>query len=565
MVSNAAARSSDHFRAENLRPDVAPEYGNRKFPDPHLRHLSPAVSEPPGQMIFRNLRIILRIGLVIGIFCFLMTALGIVEYFAIKLINAKLEQFVHQTYVKTELAQDMRFLARHKAVIIRNILLLEKQEEKEFELQRIKEEEKDYNAALDRLGSLLENSEEKNLLDSIISGQNETQLLWNEVIQYGLNGQAEEGIRLLVDEVRTRQWGWLDSLNEMVDLQNRYARDNYLQTMATSTRTMRILVVINLLALGLGLFFAIAISRSITGPLADFTSKVEKIAAGDLSVQVEYDTRDEIGLLGKNINRMVRLRKKSQEELDTYRLHLEELVERRTGELNRQREQFISVLIHDLKGSLTPILGFTRRLLDGKARSPEDTAAYLRTIENSALQLLDTIEKTSADLRDKSALDVFRPEQLDIVELTRTIAASFLPRMDDKQITISINQLEKENWDKLESVMFRGDSSQLKTMIENLLGNAVKYARRVILLEVGQRDNGTVHFTVSDDGPGIAREYQKKIFEQYFQIPGSQKGTGIGLYSVLKVVENHQGSIEVDSEPGRGATFRVRFPARRRD
>jgi signal transduction histidine kinase len=513
-------------------------------------------------MIFRNFRIIFRIGLVIAIFCFLIIFLGVLEYFSLRTINAKLDQLVYHTFIKTELAQDMRFLARHKAVLIRNILLVEKMEEKEFELQRIHVEEKDYNEALARLASLLENSDEKALLGRIIKGQNETQLLWEQVIQLGMNGRAAEGMRLLVDEVRSRQWGWLDSLNEMVEMQNAYARDNYMLTVASSSRTMKILVLMNLLAVALGLFFAIAISRSITGPLSDFTSKVEKIAKGDLSVQVEYDTKDEIGLLGKNINRMVKLRKKYEEELDSYRLHLEELVEQRTGELNRQREQFISVLIHDLKGSLTPILGFTRRLMDGKTRSPEDTATYLQTIENSALQLLDTIEKTSSDLRDKSALDDFHPEQLDIIDLTRTIATSFLPRAEDKRITISINQLEKENWDRLEPVMFRGDPSQLKTMIENLLGNAVKYARRVIHLEVGQKGDNAVHFIVSDDGPGIAREYRKKIFEQYFQIPGSRKGTGIGLYSVLKVVENHGGAIDVDSEPGRGATFRVRIPAR---
>lgn len=512
-------------------------------------------------MIFRNFKIIFRIGLVIGVFCFLLIGVGLVEYAAIKLINGKLEHVVHRNYVKTELAQEMRFLARHQAVIIRNILLLERQAEKEFELQRFQRVEKKYKEILSRLQSLLETGEEKNMLDRIIIDQNETQLLWGQAIQFGMNGRAQEGIRLLVDEVRNRQWGWLDSLNEMVEMQNRDARNNYLQTTATSTRTMRVLIFVNLVALALGLIFSIVISRSITGPLSDFTRKVEKIAAGDLSVQVEYDTRDEIGLLGKNINRMVKMRKKSQEELDTYRLHLEELVERRTGELNRQRERFISVLIHDLKGSLTPILGFTRRLMDGKARSPEDTAAYLRTIEKSAQQLLDTIEKTSTDLRDKSALDTFHPGRLDIVDLTRTIVISFLPRMEEKQLTIRINQLEKESWDELEPVMFHGDSSQLKTMIENLVGNAVKYARHVIHIEAAKKEDAIL-LAVADDGPGIAREYQQKIFEQYFQVPGSQKGTGIGLYSVQKVVANHGGAVDVDSEPGKGATFRVRLPVR---
>jgi len=512
-------------------------------------------------MIFRNLRIIFRIGLVIAFFCFLMVSLGVLQYFSLKMINTRLEQLVYHTYVKTELAQDMRFLARHKAVLIRNVLLVEDKEEKEFELQRIRTEEQEYNETLTRLTALLEDGDEKALLEKIVAGQNETQLLWDQVIELGMNGRAAEGMRLLVDEVRSRQWGWLDSLNDMVELQSAYARENYLQAMASSSRTVKILVLLNLLALALGLFFAIAVSRSITRPLSDFTAKVEKIAQGDLSVQVLYDRKDEIGLLGENINRMVALRKKYEEELEAYRLHLEELVDQRTGELDRQRERFISLLIHDLKGSITPVLGFTRRLKEGKAGTPENTLAYLETIEKSALQLLETIEKTSTDLRDKSALDEFHPQQLDLINLTRTIATGFFPKIDEKRLTISINNLQRDDWDQLSPPMITGDPAQLRTMIENLLGNAIKYARQVIQVEMEQTEDAAL-LAVSDDGPGIAEEYQKKIFEQYFQVPGSQKGTGIGLFSVQKVVEQHRGTIDVHSRPGQGACFIVRLPVR---
>ncbi len=510
-------------------------------------------------MIFGNLRIIFRIGLVIAIFCFLMVALAGLEYLGIKKINDKLAQLVNQTYVKVETAQDMRFLARHKAVLIRNILLLDEQDAKEFELDRIRKEEKHYNEAQSRLATLVEDPAEKAILARITAGQNETKLLWDAVIQYGMYGKTAEGVKLLMREVRSRQLGWLDGLNDMVELQKEYAHSSYIYTLATSSRFHLIHAAVNLFSIGIGLLLAIAISRSITRPLKDFTRKVDKIAHGDLSVRVDYDTRDEIGLLGKNINRMVKLRKKNQEELDEYRLHLEDLVEKRTEELNLQRERFITVLIHDLKGPLTPILGFTRRLIKGKAKTPDDILLYLKTIEKSSLQLLNAIEKTSKDLRDKSSLDIFNPEQFDISELARSVAASFIPRMEDRKINLQINSLEKNNWHKLAPIVFNGDRSQVKTMLENLLGNAVKYAANVIHLELLQRNN-ELQISVSDDGPGIPKEYHQKIFEQYFQVPGSRKGTGIGLYSVLKVVENHKGGIAVDSKPGRGVSFRVMLP-----
>jgi signal transduction histidine kinase len=510
-------------------------------------------------MIFRNLRIIFRIGMVIAIFCILMITLAIVEYFFLIKINKKLEHLVNQTYIKTELAQDMRFLARHKAVLIRNILLLEEQAAKEFELQRIRIEEKEYNIALSQLTTLVEDQEEKAILDRIIAGQKDTMPLWDNVIQDGLNGRNAEGTKLLMLEVRTRQWGWLDGLNAMVELQKGYARSNYAFTLTTASAVTGILAGINLFAIGIGLLLTITISRSITRPLKDITRKVEKVAHGDLSVRVDYDTKDEIGLLGKNINRMIKMRKKNLEELNDYRLHLEELVEQRTNELNQQREKFISVLIHDLKGPITPILGFTQRLIKGKAKTPEDTLLYLKTIEKSTRQLLGTIERTSKDLREKSALDEFNPGQFDISELIQTVISSYIPRLEDRQITVKFNNLEKNSWNKLEPIPFHGDSTQLKTMVENLLGNAIKYARKMVQIEL-RKTNTELLLNVSDDGPGIPKEYHEKIFEQYFQVPGSQKGTGIGLYSVLKVVENHRGRIAVDSQPEKGACFRVILP-----
>ncbi|MBU0909352.1 MAG: HAMP domain-containing histidine kinase, partial [Proteobacteria bacterium] len=231
----------------------------------------------------------------------------------------------------------------------------------------------------------------------------------------------------------------------------------------------------------------------------------------------------------------------------------------RTEALNRQREKFISVLIHDLKGPVTPIQGFTRRLLAGKAKSREDVEKYLQTIEKSSQQLLDTIETTSKDLRDKLSLGVFKPEEVDLAELLVVVANSFIADLEDRKIAMTINSNSRSSWDKLAEITITGDRSQLKTLLENLIGNAGKYAKQAIDMEL-RKENDAIVFAVVDDGPGIAEEYHDKIFEQYFQVPGSRKGTGIGLYSVKKVVENHHGTIAVSSVPGKGARFQVKLP-----
>jgi two-component system cell cycle sensor histidine kinase PleC len=243
----------------------------------------------------------------------------------------------------------------------------------------------------------------------------------------------------------------------------------------------------------------------------------------------------------------------------TEQKHLEELVKLRTDALNNQREQFISVLIHDLKGPLVPMLGFTKRLIDGKAKSQEDAITYLKVIHTSSQELLTTIENTSRDLREKSALKSFNPEKLNFKDILLSIVTKSLIEIENRGLEIFINGKNRSNWCELEGVIFKGDLSQLKTLIENLLGNAIKYAKSAIIIKFDKNDSD-IHFVISDDGPGIHEEYQENIFEQYYQIPESKKGTGIGLFSVKKVVENHGGKIIIHSFINKGTSFEVTLP-----
>ncbi len=182
------------------------------------------------------------------------------------------------------------------------------------------------------------------------------------------------------------------------------------------------------------------------------------------------------------------------------------------------------------------------------------------SIEKSSQQLLDTIETTSKDLRDKLSLGVFKPEEVNLAELVVTVANCFMADLEDRKIAMTINGNARSSWHKPAEITLTGDRSQLKTLLENLIGNAAKYAKQSIELEL-RKNNSDIVFAVVDDGPGIAGEYHEKIFEQYFQVPGSRKGTGIGLYSVKKAVENHHGTIAVASVPGQGARFLVTLPA----
>ncbi len=239
-----------------------------------------------------------------------------------------------------------------------------------------------------------------------------------------------------------------------------------------------------------------------------------------------------------------------------------EMDERRRAQqaFNKQRDKFLSVLIHDLKGPLIPVLGFTKRLIDGKVKSEEDIMINLKTIQASSRELLKTIENTSKDLREKTFLQSVNPEEVDIVEMIVSVARSSLPELENRGIDLLINDKRSQEWDSLERVVLRSDPAQMKILFENLLGNAIKYADNTIKIRLNKNSAG-ICFIISDDGPGIPEEYHENIFEEYFQVPGSKKGTGIGLYSVKKVVDNHKGKIDVYSSSGGGATFQITFPS----
>ncbi|KWT82510.1 hybrid sensor histidine kinase/response regulator [Candidatus Magnetominusculus xianensis] len=226
---------------------------------------------------------------------------------------------------------------------------------------------------------------------------------------------------------------------------------------------------------------------------------------------------------------------------------------------NAQREKFISVLIHDLKTPLLAIKGYTRRYLAGKAATEEAKNEILHIIENAAADLLQIIEETSKSLKEKASLGKFNPVNVDFASIVSLVLRNCLPMVDSRGLTITINGMTPGDYQPQEDLTLTADPYQLKSMVENILSNAAKYARTSIKVEVSG-DSSSIRFSVSDDGQGICPQYHDKIFDVYFQVPGSMKGTGLGLYSVKKAVTDHYGEIKLYSTVGSGTRFEIKLP-----
>ncbi len=510
-------------------------------------------------MFFQRYRIAARIGFVVGIVLVMMLILALVEIQGLNSIRSSLDSIVGKHYQRLQIAQEMRFLARHGAVLVRNILLVADENEKQQERERFEDGGKAYDSLLKQLTSFEQTEEEQNIIKQVVQGGEVTFALWRAIVDEKYVATPLNGMEILEAEVRSHQWGLLDNLNQLVQLEQRLAERTMSDVVENYSRIKTVMALVNILAIGAGLFSVVVITGSIVGPLHEIGQKVDKIARGDFSTRIQTEQKGEIGQLAHHINRMVEKLEANEEELKEYRYNLEELIEWRTGEMNEQRERFISVLIHDLKGPLVPIVGFSRLLLNKKDLDEEHIEKYAREIHESTSKLSAAIEQTSRNLREKRISFSFDKEPFDIEELLWSVSKNCQPDLKAEKIELRINNQKVEGFTSSGETLYSGDISKFRSLLENLIGNAAKYAQTKIEIEV-KREGDHISILVDDDGCGVAKPFRRKIFEEYYQVPGSKDGTGVGLYSVKRIVDHYRGKVSVSSSPAGGARFVITLP-----
>lgn len=511
-------------------------------------------------MILSNSRIIVRIGLVVGIILVMMLTLMLVGMKGLSDMKNSLNEVVSVNNEKLILAQDMRFLIRDTSVLVRNVLLMDDPAGGREEVQKIANSEKKYRETLARLESLETTEEGRKLLTAIKEDEKSTRALWRQAIDYGIAGDRAAGAAILIDAVRARQWSWLANLEDMINRQKQLGVAAAAKAMQRYEKTRLIMVIADSFAFLVSVCLVMVLTSSIVRPLQEFTQTVDGIAGGDFAARISLRQQDEIGILGTHINNMAEHLQANEKELDQYRFHLEELIEERTGDLDEQRKRFISVLIHDLKGPLVPIIGFSRKLLAQRNTGTEKIGEYAKAIHDASMKLTATIDQVSKDLRGGRFNHDFYNEIFDLEELLRSVVESFIPKAEAEHLEIVLDNPEAGvPAPEKGGIHYSGDSAKIRTLMENLIGNAVKYARTRINISL-TTENGFLELVVEDDGTGVEEEYCDRIFEEYFQAPRSKEGSGVGLYSAKKIVEHYKGEIRAGASRHGGARFFVRLP-----
>jgi len=217
-------------------------------------------------------------------------------------------------------------------------------------------------------------------------------------------------------------------------------------------------------------------------------------------------------------------------------------------EIEKLKEDFLAMVTHDLKSPLAAIVGYTNLLLHPKARfTPEEANSFLKSILGSVKILQFLIDNILESARLESGRIVYQFEDFELQALMIEIETMFIPLVDSKKI-----KLERSG----EIVWVHGDREKLREVINNLISNAIKFTPeggRITLSHAKLSDVAEIR--VQDTGKGIPSEELPKLFKKFVQVKGEKKGTGLGLYIVKRIIEDHGEKIEAKSVFGKGTEF----------
>lgn len=242
-------------------------------------------------------------------------------------------------------------------------------------------------------------------------------------------------------------------------------------------------------------------------------------------------------------------------EIDHIREFAALVVQKIEGRMNEARQgNAFDLVIHDLKSPLSGIMMASALLMEQGDQLPDRLRPLLDAIDEEAVKALRLVEVLAKETHQEAvgACD-------DVRKLAAAMVARWRPMAEAKQISLEFDYnacpaLAVHPW-------------VIEQILENLLGNAVKYSPvgGAILLRV-QAAGRIGHFTVADEGPGFSAEDRKSIFKRYTRLSaqptGGEMSTGLGLSIVKRLIDQHNGNIELLSPVGQGAEFRFSFPQR---
>lgn len=324
---------------------------------------------------------------------------------------------------------------------------------------------------------------------------------------------------------------------------------------------------------------AMIISSQISSPVNKISEASKQIASGEFAIKINYDSKDSLGTLSRNIEKMAsalaqnfRKIEFQKKELQEYNLTLEAKVEERTKkldksnkdlkeaylrlvELNREKDEFLGITAHDLKNPLAAIKGYSELLI--VETDPAEIKQFSTVIFESSERMLEIINLLLTVNKVEQGNYTINNTPFDAVMTVRQLLKQNERNADKKEI-----ELIYEGEDTLE---INYDKVVLGQITDNLLSNAIKFSNhnKKVIVKL-EKQNSDVILSVKDEGQGIPPEDQNRVFEKFSKLSvkptDGENSTGLGLSIVKGFVELSGGSVTFNSEPGVGTEFIIKLP-----
>ena len=296
-----------------------------------------------------------------------------------------------------------------------------------------------------------------------------------------------------------------------------------------------ILIVLALVSLLMGQW----ILRGVEKPIHELKTATQHIRDGDLDYSVKSSGIEELDNLCQDFEEMqIRLKESAESKIES----------------DRQSRELISNITHDLKTPITAIQGYVEGILDGVADTPEKMEHYLLTIRNKTRDVDRLINELTVYSNINTNRIPYNFIKLSVSEYFADCVEELSMDLEEQHIHLSYENLLQKD------AMIIADPEQLTRVVNNLVGNSVKYAdKEDTTIRIRLRDVGDyIQVEIEDNGKGIAQKDLARVFDRLYRgdaSRGSQGGSGIGLSIVKKIIEDHEGKVWATSKEGEGTVI----------
>lgn len=275
--------------------------------------------------------------------------------------------------------------------------------------------------------------------------------------------------------------------------------------------------------------------------LSHLVWQVQRISEGNYNHKIDF-----LGDFSIYLNKLIHFLKEKQQ------------IQKELSHLNADKDRFMQILAHDLRSPFNALLGFTDLLIENfREYDFDEIEMQLSIINQTALKTYHLLNDLLLWSQSQSGKLPFEPEKLNFIVICNEILEGKQNQLSSKNL--AVNCFESE------TIFIQSDINMLKTILRNLISNAIKFTPKNGKITIyAKKDQENAIITVSDNGVGMSTENQQKLWDisNPFTTKGTEKeeGTGLGLMLCKDFVEKHGGKIWVESELGKGSSFKFTMP-----